>query len=412
LKQQTAPVLIIAAGSNISSLAVAGCFRGTGVPLIAVDTDGGARLLRGSPDIGEVIAIANPVLEPQRALEQLLELGERLGRKWGRRLLLLPTEDTGLGLCADGQARLSEHFIIPGDKDERDLNRFLDKGRFFAQLPGEEPYVPWSRFCRDEDALLELEGVMPFPAVAKPARKSAGPSFQRWFGAKLVAARTFAELRESFRGCFPAEGLLVQEQIEFKEGDEVCWWGFRDRQGGIIGLTARELRKFPLIGGTATYMRTEAVPELHEYARRILDRTGFWGLCELPFLPAAGGFKVLECNPRPWLQIGLAARAGLNLPLKVYNDVEIRWGGSPVADNSAEEARPEVYWMSPEYDLIRCFFSGRSSGPPVTLRSWIGQVRRADDIGLWNLETPRLVLERLLSYPSKLWKNRMYIRRR
>ena len=414
MKHQPAPVVIIAAGSNISSLAVAGCFSGPRIPVIAVDTDGGARLLQSSPAVDEVVRIVNPTLSHRQALDQLLKLGGRLRRKWGRRLLMLPTEDTGLRFCADNQARLKDYFIIPGDEDEEDINRFFDKGRFFSQLSGDEPFVPWNRFCPNESSLLELKSEMPFPLVAKPARKAPRLLFQKRFGAKLVVARSLAELQQTLRGSFPADGVLLQEYFEFNEGDEVCWWGCRDHHGRIIGLTARELRKYPRVGGTATFMRTEAVPELHEFARRILDRTGFWGLCELPFLPAAGGYKVLECNPRPWLQIGLAGRAGLNLPLKLYNDVELRLGGAQVLDDldTGDEVRPDVYWMSPEYDLLRCFFGGETSNPQVSLRSWIRDVKRVGDLGIWNLEEPRLILERLLSYPVKLWKNRILLRRR
>jgi hypothetical protein len=39
-------------------------------------------------------------------------------------------------------------------------------------------------------------------------------------------------------------------------------------------------------------------------------------------------------------------------------------------------------------------------------------LRRADELGIWDMEEPRAVLERLLSYPGKIKRNRSLLRRR
>ena len=135
--------------------------------------------------------------------------------------------------------------------------------------------------------------------------------------------------------------------------------------------------------------------------------TGFRGICELEFLPLEGTYRVLECNPRPWLQIGLARQAGLNLPLMLYADVE-----NKQALDQAAEVRPGVYWMSPEYDLLRSFTVGQGENLWSNLARWYRDFKKSEEIGMWNGQEPRLILERLLSYPAKLWKNRFMFRPR
>jgi predicted ATP-grasp superfamily ATP-dependent carboligase len=397
------PIAILAAGSNITTLGLARCFAGTGVDVYAVDTDGGAGFLKRSKYIDRVIALGPRISATEAFVEELCAAGKELKERDRRRVLLFPSEDTGLRVCADHWERLKEYFLLLGDPGERDPARFLDKGRFFQALPGEAPYVPRTMYFADIASLEASRDDLPYPAVVKPARKDIGMSFQKKLGAKLLVVKSPGDLSGKVRALFPREGVVVQECIEHNEGDEVCWWGYRSRHGELAGMTAREMRKYPHPGGTATFMRSERVPQLHEYAREILDRIGFWGLCEMPFLPAgpAGQYKVLELNPRAWLQIGLMHRSGLNAPLLAYRDamgVEV-----PVPEPGVREG---VIWMSPEYDLLRALCSGRPARRIANLARWLADVRRADDRTVWDCAEPGVIMARVASYPAKLWKSR------
>ncbi len=404
--QKLPPIAILAAGSNITTLGLARCFAGTGVDVHAIDTDGGAGLLRRSKYIERVMSFECRISNPEGFVDELCAAGRSFKEQQGRRLLLFPSEDGGLGLCADHCERLRDYFVLLGDAAETDPARFLDKGRFFGALPREAPYVPRTMHFADFASLEASRGELPYPAAVKPARKDIGMSFQKKLGAKLVIIESPEDLAGKLRALFPREGVVVQEFIEHREGDEVCWWGYRSKRGELTGMTAREMRKYPHPGGTATFMRSEHVPRLHEYAREILDRIGFWGLCEMPFLPAApaGQYKVLELNPRAWLQIGLMSRSGLNAPLMAYR--EAMGVDVPVPD---ARARDGVIWMSPEYDLLRALGSGRPARRFANLAQWFRDMRRADDRTVWDCAEPGVMMARLISYPAKLWKNRAMI---
>jgi predicted ATP-grasp superfamily ATP-dependent carboligase len=405
------PVAVLAAGSNITTFALARCFQGTHIPVIALDTDGAARLLRSTKLISEVHSLDGLASDPGEALRKLRLLGRGLARGTERRPILFPTEDCGLRFCADYYRQIKEFFILLGDPTETDISHLADKGRFFSLMREDESYVPWTRACEEREQVRSLEGTIPYPVVVKPARKNLDRSFQKTFGAKLVTARSFDSLNATCDLHFPTGGVVLQGLIEHQDGDEVSWWGYRSRTGKVVGMTARQLRKHPRMGGTATLVRSEEIRELRNLAESILRKADFWGMCELEFLPQEKGYKLIECNPRPWLQIGLALRAGMNFPMLAYREVE---GSFKPEESDFWNAKPQenLYWMGPEYDLIRCFFSGGKGALPKRLWTWWRDLRRADELGIWDMEEPRAVLERLLSYPGKIKRNRSLLRRR
>jgi predicted ATP-grasp superfamily ATP-dependent carboligase len=378
--------------------------------VIALDTDGSKRLLRSTKLIHEVNPLSGLIFNPDECLQDLLRYGRQLKERFGRRPLLLPTEDSGLRFCADSLTHIKECFVLLGDPKEMDVARLCDKGRFFSIFKGDESYVPWTQAYVKEEQMRPVLSEIPYPVVLKPARKDLRQSFLQRFGVKIVVARSAAALRDILGSYFPTDGLVIQELIDHREGEEVSWWGYRARDGRSLGMTVRQLRKHPSMGGTATAVRTEDIRELHSLAEEILERADFWGLCELEFIPKGGGYKLVECNPRPWLQIGLALRAGLNFPLLAYQEIEgLSMPG--INASSGATAAQNLRWLSPEYDLIRCFSAGRK-GLLKNVRTWCRDLRHAEETGIWDMNEPLVVLERLFSYPGKVWKNRSRTRAR
>jgi len=392
------PVVILGAGSNITALAAARCFTGTNVPVIAVDTDGYGALLGRSKAIREVIFSGDLPHAPERFLARLEQIGRTLYRTYGSRALLLPMHDTALSVCAKNISLLDRYFLLSGNPTGKDVLRFFDKARFYASLPEELAYAPWTRRFVDREELRRAAADLPFPVVLKPACKDPGLRFERYFGAKALEARGLAGLLQRAEAYFPRGGLVVQECLDYCEGREVSWAGYRSLEGVCTGMTARELHKYPALGGTATLVRSETLPEIETLAREILNSVGLHGVCELSFLPSrtTGRYKVVECNPRCWLQLGLMRRCGLNAPLQAYQEhtgIDCGVGG--------ETAREGVSWISPEYDLLRCLFTGGAEPLFARLRGWCRDVGRADEVALWDSDEPTVALAHLVLYARR-----------
>lgn len=395
------PVVILGAGSNITALATARCFRDTGVPVLAVDTDGYGALLGRSKAIRAVIPSGDLPYAPGRFLGRLGQIGRTLYRTYGSQVLLLPTHDTALSICAENSSRLDRYFAFSGNTTGASVLRCFDKARFCAGLPEEADLVPWTRHYADREELRRAVADLPFPVVLKPARKDPGLRFERRFGAKAVMEPGPAGLLQRAEAYFPPAGLVIQECLDYREGRELSWAGYRSLEGRCTGMTARELHKYPAMGGTATLVRSESLPEIETLAREVLNCIGGYGVCELSFLPsrATGRYKVVECNPRCWLQLGLMQKCGLNAPLQAYQEhtgIDCGVGG--------ETARDGVTWISPEYDLRRCLFAPRGESLPARLRQWCRDVRLAEEVALWDSDEPAVVLTHLLLHARRAWR--------
>ena len=400
------PVVILGAGSNITTLAAARCFTQVDVPVLVLDSDGHTALLSRSRHVHRVYPCGALPHDPQGFLRRLERLGRTLRREVGDRVLLLPTHDTGLHLCAENLGDLRRCFVLPGDPGREELLRFFDKARFFAALGEPVGHAPPTLWFAAPEQLRSAAGEFTYPVILKPAYKDVGQQHARTWKAKAVRVRGPAELVQRTHAFFPPAGLIVQEYLDCPEGEEVCWWGYRKHDGTITGMTACEMHKYPRVGGTGTLVRSQLVPEVDTRAREILTRLDFHGLCELPFLPdrSTGQYLVLECNPRCWLQLGLMWRCGLNAPLQAYQEhtgIDCGAGGETALDG--------LTWISPEYDLLRCLFAPSTEPLYVRLRQWCRDLRAADEVALWDLDEPAVVLAHVLLHARRAGRSLLQV---
>ncbi|MGE8493375.1 hypothetical protein [Comamonas sp.] len=72
--------------------------------------------------------------------------------------------------------------------------------------------------------------------------------------------------------------------------------------------------KYPNMGGTALWVKTEKLKNLIPQATAITRALDCVGICEVSFLPDEHDqYRLVELNPRPWLQIGLVEFAGFDI---------------------------------------------------------------------------------------------------
>ncbi len=108
-------------------------------------------------------------------------------------------------------------------------------------------------------------------------------------------------------------------------GDERIWTlgSYRDAAGRpLASFTGRKLRQWPPGFGTGRAAEAHWDPAYAERGHALLDALGFHGLSQLETKrdPRDGRDHLIEVNTRSWLWVGLAAAAGVNLPLAAYLD--------------------------------------------------------------------------------------------
>jgi predicted ATP-grasp superfamily ATP-dependent carboligase len=156
-------------------------------------------------------------------------------------------------------------------------------------------------------------------AVVKPALKPMSMRMDT-MKAKAFMTRDYHDemhLRSALTRAWDiSETWVVQPRLDVPPNGETVVWAVRDIYGNTFCMAAEEIWKHPRHGGTGCWVRSVDEPGgmLFDKAKRILQNLDFVGLCELPFLiDHQTSWRLLELNPRPWLQVGLPWQAGVPL---------------------------------------------------------------------------------------------------
>ena len=253
-------------------------------------------------------------------------------------------------------------FVLPPAQLVEDT---VDKVRFAALaerlgLPVPETLV----LRRGEASLSTIEAWKCFPAVLKPAHRNG------WFTSALHAehvGNNRKAIRVLDRGelerCLPAvrayhADFLLQAAVEGGE-ERIASYHAYVREGGELAgeFTGRKVRTFPRTYGLSTHVEITDDAELRLAGRRVLAQTGFHGVVKLDFKRDArdGRLSLLEMNPRFTLWNHPGARAGVDLPGLVYDDLT----GGP--RRAAGPARAGVRLMQVRADL-RAAQEARAAG--------------------------------------------------
>ena len=397
------PVLILQ-GSYVVELAIARSLGKYNVPAFLLSRGEKKPLSSFSKFVKGTIFNPDPLIDEEDFIRSLLNLGERLKKRYQRRILFFPTEDGSLLLLAKNFDLLKRYFVILNDPPEKNILRFSQKIYFFQTLQnsGCANFLPLTLFCRQEDDIESIKKNITFPCIIKPSEKDINFSFYGKYDSKILIMENKDDLEKRLIELLSENHkLLVQELVNRNPGEEVCWWGYRNKSGESFGITAREIRKFPQMGGTATFMRIEEVSEIHHYAEQILEKVNFWGICEIPFMldQRTNEFKVLEFNPKCWLQLSLATEAGLNLPYVAYLEVYKNESPKPIIDK-----RRRMKWVRTKEDFARAVIKDKNGGILKRLFRWMPQIFGGCVYAIHSFADLEVTFHRILGLPWKVLK--------
>lgn len=235
----------------------------------------------------------DPFTREEEFIECLVGKVEQLKPK-----VLLPTHDESVVIMRH-RNRFPEDLIIPYESDDK-LLMLANKAKATGLAEKAGAPVP-----KVYSAAAQISS---FPVVFKTA---IGNSAKGVYFPKNEAE--LLELKERFVGT----EVLIEEWIGGTDYSVDCirWDGFWKASVYHALVTKTDG------GGTTTQRQIVNVPELEEYARRILDYVNFKGVCGLDFRydPKSGKAAFIEINARFTGGLATPVAAGFEIPWIVYS---------------------------------------------------------------------------------------------
>lgn len=394
-------IVILTGGSEIVAAALAEAFCKAKIPIAIVSLVDKSILREAVPDTpyGELVW---PPVSTKESAKQLIGLLRSWGADQSDRWPILPTEDGGLRLLLE-QRRLIESVSVFGRARALQLGG-LDKAELFTWLEqnGCADIIAPTRAIQSISEVKEAVAELGGKCVIKPALK---PLSMQLTGmpAKAFMTADYPDqetLEEALSAAWNvADQWIVQPHLVTPSIGEAVFWGVRDGQGDLIGMGAVERWKQPRNGGTGCWVmtRNDLTESLQPLASRILETIDFVGICELPFLlDSKKKWQLLELNPRPWLQVGLAHAAGAPLELMVVKVLQ----GLPV---QSIMPRDQVAWVNLER-LLMAAWSGEQGTRWNALRRAFQVWRNAETVAIYDSSLPHIRRRWLMRLAGKAWK--------
>ncbi len=315
---------------------------------------------------------------PESAVERLLEIG----RKLGRRAVLIPTEDGSSVLVAEHAQTLSEHFIFPAQSPDL-MGRLASKREMHALSVEHGVDVPLSSFPESSADVLEFAERTGYPVVVKRAE---GWRPQRGTERKSVAiVEDRAELLRAYDEMESPESpnILLQEYIPGTSESIWMFNGYFDESSNcLLGFTGQKIRQDPIDTGPTTLgvcMQNDVVAET---TRRLMKAIGYRGILDMGYRYDArdATYNLLDVNPRIGSSFRLfVGQDGMDVVRALYLDLT----GQPVAARAPRDGRR---WINEPLDLVSSARNVRKGN--LTVGEWRRSLAGVEEGGWFARDDP------------------------
>jgi len=263
------------------------------------------------------IRCPNAKNEEEKYVDFLLNLGKKLNSKG----VLFPVGDIEVAVIFKHKSTLEEYFVFP-PVDLNIIEKLLNKQKFYETI--EQLHIPHPKtyILRNEADLVTISNVLVYPCILKPVYSG---SFQSDFKTKLFMIQSKEELVKKYQvSALKNHEVIIQEIIPGSVRDHFGFNAYYDRNGESKGsFMYQRIREFPHNFGNGCFIESIWEPQLEDIITRLVKKIGYTGIIDAEFKKDTrdNEFKILEVNPRFWMQISLPTRCGVNFPYMAYMDV-------------------------------------------------------------------------------------------
>lgn len=261
-----------------------------------------------------------PVVEGQAGTgERWLHWLEQSGPREG---VIMPCSDRTVQLVAENRRTLEQLGYSPFELDDEVALAMLDKDRTYELATTAGVATPrWITVRTPADVTQALDG-LPYPCAVKPL-SSHEFALRTGLRDKLFVVASRSDLRQKLQGLLDLGIETMVTEIVPGTDDQLMGYVVYMGEDGepLMHYTDRKIRQDPAHFGVGSYVVSDWDEEVAATGLCFCRGVGLRGAAHVEFKRDArdGRLRLIECNPRFHLAIGLGGASGHDFPLFTYN---------------------------------------------------------------------------------------------
>jgi len=360
---------IVVLGSTLTALAIIRAARTLGLNCTLVDTRRG---------IAFDSRHQTPIFCPSATEEVLLQQLKNVASK--AKTVLIAENDAWLRFIVRHRPALQSMFASILHPNSRSIELCLDKSQFLDWCKDNGFTAP-RHYGREEVTRLLPSEEAPLLLRPETTRHDLGKSIP-----KAIEVRSRTEL-DRWLAHYAAAGVLpsVAESLLRPNIRQYSVGLAREVGGRIRSMVGEKLRSYPEQCAGGTYVILSTQDDVLSLAVRAIEALDYFGIAEVEILRdhRTGECFLIEINARPWVQLGLAQKAGLDFLGFVLGRADTQVG-------MAVTPRP-LRWLNFEADVYGCL--SRDTGAVwrgrLTLGDYLRSVFAANVFAIWDATDPQ-----------------------
>jgi len=313
LKDINTPIAVVL-GCYVTGLAVIRNLGRKKIPVIGLDPNPLQIGLFSKYCIG--VECPHPRWEKKEFINFLLELGEELDKKG----VLIPSEDMYSLEILKNRKKLEKYYHFTMADEDASL-KLINKQKFYETLEKYEIDYPKTYYLKDFTEIDEIINNIKYPCYIKPSYSC---YFKEDFQVKMFIVKNYKELLFFYKKAkVKNHDVIIQERIPGASKNNYCLNAYFNKDFEPMGIcTYKRIREWPFSRGCSCLIEKAYNSQLIEMTNSLIHNIGYYGIIDAEFKkdPRDNKLKLIEINARPWMQISLSAKHGIDHCYMAYSD--------------------------------------------------------------------------------------------
>lgn len=355
--QSDKPIAFILGKYTTTGMGILRCLKQKKIPAIWLDSN--TRHVGIYSRSCKGLICPDPKNNDEDYINFLLQIGEKLNHKG----VLFPIRDIEVHTILKNRSKLEKFYYIPFT-DISITEKLLNKQIFYKILEELNIDCAKTNFPNNLSDVEEISKKITYPCILKPYHSA---TFFIDFNIKLFKAKSKNQLVQYYKKATSRNhDVMIQEIIPGNARDMYGLNAYYDKTFTPNGIFMyRRIREWPHEFGNGCFIEQVNEQKLEHIVDHLIKEINYYGIVDAEFRkdPRDGKFKLIEINPRCWMQVCLPARYGINYPYLAYMDAIGKKFEKPVISNE------NIKYLFMIEDFLSSYKSIKKG--ELSIREWI-----------------------------------------